>query len=612
MTLGINFVGKITPIPAYWANQVNTLVYDVFGAATTVAAAQAALGLKSMAYQSHDAIEVLGGSIDNVDIGLVTPVTAVFQSARVLDSGASPDSVVSRQIAGDIAVDHMNARLNQLLPNIGDMLVRSANGVTALPVDENSWALQPNSDSVYGVSWTTFTQLVERNPTDDPGQRGFAGDIQVRTATEYARLPLGAEGHVLMVDPTQPQKVRWAPTSLFLPIRDPGDLLTIAGSTPTRLPVGVNGQVLMADSNQPEGLRWANVVFPQLTNKGDLLTRNNSAYQALTVGSEGALLQVDESTATGIKWAPYVSVIPLTTKGDLFGHNGTAGARVPVGTAGQVLTPSTGAPNGVIWTGARAVLPLTTKGDILIDTGSDLARLPVGTNGYVLQADSAQASGMRWAPASTFVSPLTTKGDIYVHNGAQDVRLPAGSANQVLIADPGSLNGVRWATRPNYVSPTTTKGDLIARTTTIDARVPVGTDGQVLVADSSADTGVAYRSMPYDLQFSSFGSQPSNTRVGMLVVPRSLTINGTWTGTIGRAASPSMSSASQFVVRRAGVDLCTLHFAVGQANATVIPASSDPIALVAGDLLTLHTATAPNYDSTIQDVCILVVAHGGI
>lgn len=654
---GINFVGKITSIPAHWANAVNTLVYDVFGAVSTIAGAQAALGLQGMAYQMPGAVEISGGNIDGVNIGSVTPVVATFQNARVLDSGNDSDAVVNRFTTNQIALSQAQSLLNTLLPRKGDMLVRGPQ-VQALQIAENSWALQPNSASPTGLSWTTFTQLVERNPTDDPGQRGFAGDIQVRTDTEYARLPVGTDGQVLMADSSQPQHVRWSPTSFLLPLEEPGDLITYANG-PFRLPVGANGQVLVADSERPEGLRWANVVFPTLNNKGDLLTRNNAAYQALSIGSEGALLQVDDSSPTGIRWAPYINIIPVTTKGDLYTHDGTGPARLGAGSPGQVLTPNTGAPNGLAWTSARSVLPLTTKGDILVDTGTTLTRLPLGTDGYVLQADPAQITGLRWAPASTFVSPLTTKGDLYAHNGVSDVRLPAGSSGQVLIADPGSANGIRWATRPNYVSPLTTKGDILVRSESVDTRLnvgtagqvltvdpatlsglrwadlptavtipltskgdlfthdgtdsvrlPVGSNGKVLVADSTTDSGLDYRSLPYDLQLAALGELTATSVVGMLVLSRALTIPANWVGSVARALVAPSTGPSQFVFKLNGVPMGTLEFAQASLVGAFTPQDANPLQLVAGDVITLETDSV--FDTSIRNVAISLAASGDL
>ena len=75
------FVDTVTQVPADWANALTTLLYDVFQNATTAAAARQALGLGTLAAQSNNATNIVGGSIDNTPIGMQTPAQAVFTKA---------------------------------------------------------------------------------------------------------------------------------------------------------------------------------------------------------------------------------------------------------------------------------------------------------------------------------------------------------------------------------------------------------------------------------------------------------------------------------------------------------------------------------------------------
>ena len=64
----ITFIDAVTHIPADWANDVNTLVYDVFGGAQTVLDATNALGLGNMAIQSADNVTILGGILRTTQV----------------------------------------------------------------------------------------------------------------------------------------------------------------------------------------------------------------------------------------------------------------------------------------------------------------------------------------------------------------------------------------------------------------------------------------------------------------------------------------------------------------------------------------------------------------
>lgn len=78
------FVDTVTHIPAAWANDVNTLVYDIFQGAQTVGQARAALGFSTMAYQPADNVQIAGGTINNVVIGYAAANLAQFTEVRLL------------------------------------------------------------------------------------------------------------------------------------------------------------------------------------------------------------------------------------------------------------------------------------------------------------------------------------------------------------------------------------------------------------------------------------------------------------------------------------------------------------------------------------------------
>jgi len=267
----VNFQGKVTVIPAPWANTVDGLVYDVFNGAQTRLEAVAALGLKSMAEQSHLDVMIEGGTVNSTIIGDRVPALGIFQELRLLVPGTGPDAVLNRASAVSVADTRAAAAIASLLTSRGSIIVRGGSAPQELPVGENSTTLMANTSAPAGVSWGTFTQLVERNPLDDVGARGAFGDIQVRTAAEYARLPLGINGQVLTVDRSRPQGVRWAPggsggggpSGTPSPLTTKGDLYAY-GSTDMRLPVGTVGQLLTADPATLSGMAWKTFVIPSL------------------------------------------------------------------------------------------------------------------------------------------------------------------------------------------------------------------------------------------------------------------------------------------------------------------------------------------------------------
>lgn len=75
------FVDTVTTVPADWANALTTLLFDVFGQATTAAQARQALGLGTFSSQNNNSVNIVGGNIDNTPIGMQTPAQAVFTQA---------------------------------------------------------------------------------------------------------------------------------------------------------------------------------------------------------------------------------------------------------------------------------------------------------------------------------------------------------------------------------------------------------------------------------------------------------------------------------------------------------------------------------------------------
>lgn len=112
------YIDTVTHIPAFWANAVSDLVYDVFGLAATKAGARAALELGTIAIQDADAVQIAGGSINNVPIGLSVPMQGRFTVLSITVDPIDPEHGVNKR--------YLNQRLfdfsAQYLPLIGGTL----------------------------------------------------------------------------------------------------------------------------------------------------------------------------------------------------------------------------------------------------------------------------------------------------------------------------------------------------------------------------------------------------------------------------------------------------------------------------------------------------------
>lgn len=101
------FVNRVTTIPAEWANNVSTLVYDVFGVATSLEDVRKRLALSNINGQ----VNIKGGSINGTLIGDETPALGRFSRLTV--------TTLLPSAAGDVTTKHyvdnaITAGLNSL------------------------------------------------------------------------------------------------------------------------------------------------------------------------------------------------------------------------------------------------------------------------------------------------------------------------------------------------------------------------------------------------------------------------------------------------------------------------------------------------------------------
>lgn len=324
-------------------------------------------------------------------------------------------------------------------------------------------------------------------PTDNIWEA--KGDLAVGTGPDTAaRLGVGADGEILVADSTEPTGLKWiinsggggggtdVATDVIFDAK--GDIPVGTGpDTAVRFPVGADGHYLTADSTEPTGLKWiasgggggggTDVATDVLWNaKGDLAvgTGPDSAGR-LAVGTNGQILCVDSTTATGIKWANATQSTTVANdtifdaKGDLpVGTGADTAAKLPAGSNGQILCVDSTTATGLKWGNPSQATTVANdtifdvKGDLPVGTGADTAaRLGAGSNGQVLCADSTTATGLKWGnlPTVTTVANdaiFDAKGDLIVGTGPDaSVRLPVGTNGYVLMADSADPNGVKWS-----------------------------------------------------------------------------------------------------------------------------------------------------------------------
>jgi hypothetical protein len=431
----------------------------------------------------------------------------------------------------------------------GDLYAGTGPDATArLPVGADGEFLVADSGEPTGLAWAAGSGGAVDSVN---GQTG----VVVLTAGDVAADPAGSAAAAAAA--SQP----------LATIDAKGDLYAgTANNATTRLPVGADGRVLMADSGQPTGLTWG--IMPSAPVSS---VNGQTGVVVLVAGDVGA----DPAGSAAAAAAASQPLATIDAKGDLYvGTADSTTARLAAGADGRVLTTDSGQATGLVWavpasapvdsvngqTGvvvltaanvgadpagsaaaaAAASQPLATidaKGDLYAGTGDNAtARRSVGVDGQVLTADSGQATGLTWTtPASAPVSsvngqtgivvldavdvgadvvgaaaaaaaasqPLATidaKGDLYVGTAADTTaRLAAGADGFVLTADAAQATGLKWAAAPvdagaQQRSVIDAKGDLYVGTANdTTARQAVGTDGFGLVADSTLTNGLGWK-----------------------------------------------------------------------------------------------------------------------
>ena len=91
------YVNTVTHVEAEWANDTNTLVYGIFGAAQNVGAIRTVLGLKQLAYVDANGAVLTGGSLDGMPIGITNPQAGKFTTVLLTGAITLPNQVATKQ-----------------------------------------------------------------------------------------------------------------------------------------------------------------------------------------------------------------------------------------------------------------------------------------------------------------------------------------------------------------------------------------------------------------------------------------------------------------------------------------------------------------------------------
>lgn len=126
----IQFTDTVTHLPAEWANDVDALVYDVFAAAQTKTEALLALGVRGMALQNPDAVNIIGGNINGVNLGTLNAVPfAVIDVLTLNNDAAADDQAVRLGHMKAYVGNEISDQLALFQTSLGNMAWQNSNNV---------------------------------------------------------------------------------------------------------------------------------------------------------------------------------------------------------------------------------------------------------------------------------------------------------------------------------------------------------------------------------------------------------------------------------------------------------------------------------------------------
>jgi hypothetical protein len=241
------------------------------------------------------------------------------------------------------------------------------------------------------------------------------GDVIAHTGTDNVRVPVGADGEVLIADSTQTTGVKWGA------VTGVGTVTSVGISPPAFLTAGS-----AVTSSGNISLTYSGTAIP-ITSGGTGLTALGTAGQVLRVNSGGTALEYGSAVGVGDVVGPASSV-----SNEIALFDGTTGKTIKAATTTGVLKATSGvlsaavagtdylAPGGALGTPSSANLSNATNYDVsnLANLGTGIATAlgqsvgtagaPVLFNGALGTPSSGTLTNATGLPVSTGVSGLGT------------------------------------------------------------------------------------------------------------------------------------------------------------------------------------------------------------
>lgn len=277
----------------------------------------------------------------------------------------------------------------------GDLYTHDGNKGFKLPIGTNGQLLSADPSTPTGMRWVDSisnsgdADNLNGNPgtyyldrTNHTGTQGIATITGLGTVATldvgilaFNVVQLDGSGRLPAVDASQLTNI--PPTDL---LTTKGDLLGHSGASPIRIPVGANGYVLVADEFSPGGFNWSNNVLNATS--ADTLDNNSPAYYLNRTNHTGtqsvntivglgtaALLNVGIGANNIVQLTPDAKLpaldgsnltnvplgLPLIALGDILTHDGSNFVRQPPGSVGHVLTRDDTSPTGLSWQSVDAL-----------------------------------------------------------------------------------------------------------------------------------------------------------------------------------------------------------------------------------------------------------------
>lgn len=190
----INFVDAVTHVPADWANAVDALVFDIFQGSQDLHSAQVAFELGTLGKQDYNAVDITGGQMEGVEIGLFVPRHAQFIQVLLTEEPtnihhAATKYYVDSRIGNSGLLPDQAGHAGEYLTTDGSLSYWSAvtpGSQLPDPAGHAGQFLQTNG-STFNWASVSLNSLL-------PPQTGNAGRALVTDGTNASWQPVAAAG----------------------------------------------------------------------------------------------------------------------------------------------------------------------------------------------------------------------------------------------------------------------------------------------------------------------------------------------------------------------------------------------------------------------------------